>query len=232
MTLKKVIFEKRTYSRAFASHQHDYGQFLFPLQGSMELQTEKQHLHLKTDHCFYLPPGCLHTFRSIDRNEFLVLDMPMRYVSRRENGLYFQVNQQWAAIRFLLLEEIHHSDGSTAALNDLTRYVSQKLQHSRHPSIEYIHNHYHQHMKVSELAKLEHYHPIYFSSWFKQMTGKSPKAYISAVRLDVAKRLLRDTDLSIAHISQEVGFNHPSSFTKWFVRSEGISPQMYRKSFI
>ncbi|MEI3613121.1 helix-turn-helix transcriptional regulator [Pseudogracilibacillus sp. SO30301A] len=141
--------------------------------------------------------------------------------------MYIQIDKQWASIRYLLLEEARSQEKSSSLI-DLTRYVTNKLQISRPPSIEYIHNHYKEPIRLETLAKIEHYHPVYYSTWFKQKTGKSPKVYISELRLREAKYLLLSTAWSMTRISEEIGFENSSSFTRWFVNSEGIPPKQYR----
>ncbi|MFS0673551.1 AraC family transcriptional regulator [Ornithinibacillus sp. 179-J 7C1 HS] len=225
--LHQVICEKRTYTKEFQSHQHDFGQFLFPLQGTLDIQTDWQAVNLNSDYCFYLPPNCDHLYRSVDRNEFLILDIPIRYLPEETSSMYIRLDKQWDAIRYLLLEEARRGNDNSS-LVDLTRYVTNKLQVSNSPSIDYIHKHYKESIKVETLAMLEHYHPTYYSAWFKKKTGKSPKAYISDLRLQEAKHLLLSSDWSMSAISEELGFENSSSFTRWFVGCEGVSPQKYR----
>ncbi|MEG9295229.1 AraC family transcriptional regulator [Mangrovibacillus sp. Mu-81] len=223
----QVTCEKRSYSKEFRSHQHEYGQFLFPLQGSLDIQTEWQELHLDPGHCFYLPPAFDHQYRSIDRNEFLILDIPLLYLPGDTNSMYMQLDEQWASIRFLLLEEAKSTENETSLMS-LARYVATKLQQSHSPSVDYIHNHFKEPIRLETLAEMEHYHPAYYSAWFKKKHGKSPKAYISELRLREAEHLLLSTEWSMSVISEELGFENSSSFTRWFVRKEGISPQQYR----
>ncbi|MFP3918190.1 AraC family transcriptional regulator [Lysinibacillus telephonicus] len=226
-SVNQVTCEIRSYSREFKSHQHDFGQFLFPLQGSLDLQTKWQEIKLNSDYCFYLPPKCDHNYRSIDRNEFLILDIPTHFLPEGTSSMYLRLDKQWASIRYLLLEEAKNEE-STSSLADLTRYVSSKIQLSNPPSIDYIHNHFKENIRLETLAKIEHYHPTYYSSWFKNKTGKSPKDYISELRLKEAKYLLTSTAWSMSRISEELGFENSSSFTRWFVSCEDISPQKYR----
>jgi YesN/AraC family two-component response regulator len=226
-SVNQVTCEKRSYSREFKSHQHEFGQFLFPLQGSLDLQTKRQEIKLNSDHCFYLPPKLDHNYRSIDRNEFLILDIPTQYLPEDTSSMYIKLDKQWDSIRYLLLEEAK-SQENTSSLVDLTRYVTNKLQISKPPSIDYIHKHFKESIRLETLAKIEHYHPVYYSAWFKKKTGKSPKVYISELRLKEAKHLLISTGWSMSKISEELGFENSSSFTRWFASCEGISPQKYR----
>lgn len=226
-SVNQVTCEKRSYSREFKSHQHEFGQFLFPLQGSLDIQTKWQEINLNSDYCFYLPPKFDHNYRSKDRNEFLILDIPIQYLPEDTSSMYIQLDKQWASIRYLLLEEAK-SQENISSLVDLTRYVTNKLQISKPPSIEYIHKNYKEPVRLETLAKMEHYHPVYYSAWFKKKTGKSLKVYISELRLKEAKHLLNSTVWSMSRISEELGFENSSSFTRWFVSCEGISPQKYR----
>ncbi len=222
-----LICERRSYSKEYTAHEHDFGQFLFPLQGSLDIETKWQEINLNSDYCFYLPPKCHHNYRSKDRNEFLILDIPTQYLPEDTGSTYIQVDQQWTAIRYLLLEEATNPN-STASLTNLAMYVTSKLKSSVAPSIDYIHQHFKQPISVETLAKIEHYHPVYYSTWFKKLTGKSPTTYIAELRLKEARQLLLSTSWSISRISEEIGFGNASSFTRWFVHWEGISPQTYR----
>jgi YesN/AraC family two-component response regulator len=223
----QITCEKRSYSREFTSHQHEFGQFLFPLQGSLDIQTKWQEINLNSDYCFYLPPKFDHNYRSIDRNEFLILDIPTQYLPEDTSSMYIKLDKQWASVRYLLLEEAKCKE-NISSLIDLTRYVTNKLQISKPPSIDYIHKHYKESIRLETLAKIEHYHPVYYSVWFKKKTGKSLKDYISELRLKEARHLINSTVWSMSRISEELGFENSSSFTRWFVSCEGISPQKYR----
>lgn len=226
-SLNHVICEKRSYRREFASHHHEYGQFLFPLMGSLEIQTKRQEFQLTSEYGFYIPPKLVHNYRSLDRNEFLILDIPGHYLPENTSDMYIKLDQQWTSIRYLLLEEAMMQEEGSSLIH-LTRYITNKLQHSTPASIEYIHNHYKENIKLDTLAKIEHYHPVYYSSWFKKKTGKTPKEYIAELRLKEAKQLLETTKWSITEISEELRFENASSFTRWFVKGEGISPLKYR----
>ncbi|WP_235714673.1 AraC family transcriptional regulator [Neobacillus dielmonensis] len=213
--------------REFTSHQHEFGQFLFPLKGSLEIQTNRQAIDLNSDYCFYIPPQLVHNYRSMDRNEFLILDIPTQYLPENTSHMYLRMDQQWTSIRYLLLEEANNQENISALVN-LTRYVTNKLHIAEPPSIEYIHKHYKEPIRLETLAKIEHFHPVYYSSWFKKKTGKSPKVYISELRLKEAKHLLTSTAWSMSEISEELRFENSFSFTRWFVKCEGLSPQKYR----
>jgi AraC-like DNA-binding protein len=62
----------------------------------------------------------------------------------------------------------------------------------------------------------------------KQEYGQSFKQLINTIRIEEAKRLLRESDLRVIDISYKVGFNDTSYFNKIFRQREGMSPTEYR----
>lgn len=70
----------------------------------------------------------------------------------------------------------------------------------------------------------------YFSHLFRCETGISFTAYLNNSRIDYAKRLLENSDMSALEISFETGFNTPAHFYKTFKKFTGISPIQYRKN--
>src|SRR5678815_5721953 len=78
---------------------------------------------------------------------------------------------------------------------------------------------------MSRVAYLSEFH---FNRVFHQITGLPPAKFISAMRLDEAKRLLLNTDRSITDISFEVGYNSLSTFTHRFTQRIGLGPREFR----
>ncbi|CUB45927.1 Cupin domain protein [Bacillus amyloliquefaciens] len=105
-SLQHIICERRTYSHIFDSHAHTYCQMLFPLEGQLDLETERREIRLKPDQMLYIPPGHEHRFRSLERNECLVLDIPAYFFKGSfDPGVLNKLDSFWTSIRFLLTEE-------------------------------------------------------------------------------------------------------------------------------
>ena len=68
-----------------------------------------------------------------------------------------------------------------------------------------------------------------FTKHCKRLTNLSPMEYLNAKRLENAKRLLLETDLSVLQISLQCGFGSSQYFATVFRRQEGITPREYRK---
>lgn len=68
----------------------------------------------------------------------------------------------------------------------------------------------------------------HFSRLFKKATGQSPSQYFIHLRMEAARELLLESDLSILNIALEVGYGSPSYFAHLFRRHTGITPREYR----
>jgi AraC family transcriptional regulator len=96
--------------------------------------------------------------------------------------------------------------------------------------VDYIHEHLDQDLTLAQLAAIAHMSPSYFSRLFKQSTGLSPHQYVIQCRIDRAKQLLLRRELSIAEISDCLGFTHQSHFSHHFKRIVGSSPKTFLAS--
>ena len=64
---------------------------------------------------------------------------------------------------------------------------------------------------------------------FRLATRKTPMEYLSYVRIDQSKLLLRDTAMSVSQIAEQCGFDNVYYFSNCFKRATGLSPSAYRK---
>lgn len=70
--------------------------------------------------------------------------------------------------------------------------------------------------------------PFFLSKSFKQVTGRNFIDYLTELRMEKAKELLRDTGLRICDVAQQVGYQH-SYFNRIFKKLEGMTPTRYRE---
>jgi len=70
---------------------------------------------------------------------------------------------------------------------------------------------------------------FYFNRLFKSAMGMSPSRYHITLRLDEARRLLRETKKSVVDVALDVGYANPSHFAQLFRRETGLSPSDYRR---
>ncbi len=82
---------------------------------------------------------------------------------------------------------------------------------------------------VEQMASRCGYSSDHFSRVFKKVTGENPRDYIVRARINRARILLLDTDLSIGQIADALGFQDVYFFSKQFKAKAGVPPSVYRK---
>ena len=82
---------------------------------------------------------------------------------------------------------------------------------------------------LDELAGLVNLSRFHFCTAFRQATGQTPHAWLTALRIGRARRLLAEPALSITEIGLAVGYQTPSAFAAAFRRHAGVTPGAFRK---
>lgn len=85
-------------------------------------------------------------------------------------------------------------------------------------------------LTVADIGKAVYLSPTYVSLLFKQETGQTVGEYLTQVRVDKAKQLLRDPQYKFYDICYAIGYTDPSYFTKLFKKVTGVTPSAYRDS--
>jgi AraC-like DNA-binding protein len=96
-------------------------------------------------------------------------------------------------------------------------------------AIEYIFAHLSNKITVKDLTTVLGITQPYLYRIFQQKANKSPKQYIDSCKLNHAKTLLKETNMSVKQIAETVGYENPLVFSKFFSSSEKRSPSEYRK---
>lgn len=84
-------------------------------------------------------------------------------------------------------------------------------------------------LRVPDLADQVGYSPFHFSRLFTARVGIGPGQYLTAVRIDQAKRLLLEGSAPVIDVATAVGFDSLSSFTRRFGAAVGITPARLRR---
>jgi AraC-like DNA-binding protein/ligand-binding sensor protein len=94
---------------------------------------------------------------------------------------------------------------------------------------EFIRCNYHRGLTLEEIAESVYLSPYYISRIFKEEQNITVMDYLTKVRLEEAKKLLRNPRYNIDEISDKLGYSDPSYFSKVFRRYEGVSPSQFRQ---
>ncbi|WP_260681906.1 response regulator transcription factor [Alkalicoccobacillus porphyridii] len=127
---------------------------------------------------------------------------------------------------FEVIEEI--------VVRDMIGFLGEvELTEQQHWVIEnirrYIHKHYQQDLRASEVAEKHFITPNYFSMLFKQETGKSFSEYLNGLRINQASELLLSTSNKVFEIAEYVGYKEYKYFVQVFKKHVGLTPTHYRR---
>ena len=87
----------------------------------------------------------------------------------------------------------------------------------------------HEEWPVTRLAKVSHVSAAHFARQFKEAFGLPPHRYLLTRRIEKAKALLRDTQMSISEIAFHTGWGSLGTFGRTFRDVTGESPAMFAK---
>ncbi len=96
---------------------------------------------------------------------------------------------------------------------------------------QYIGEHYAEPLTLEQVSAVAGLSPAYLSTVFKKDTGMTFLEYLSKVRMDMAKQLLKTTSCTVADICEKVGYSDVRYFTKSFTKYAGLKPNEYRKLY-
>lgn len=99
-------------------------------------------------------------------------------------------------------------------------------------ALKYMEENYQQKITLADVAEKTYVSQWHLSKLLNGHTGKSFSELLNHIRIEEAKKLLRDPSLRIGDISEEVGFMDVAHFSKVFKKLEGISANEYRNSRI
>lgn len=97
-------------------------------------------------------------------------------------------------------------------------------------SLEYMHRHYAEPLRLHELSAMEYLSPSRFSALFRTLTGLSPQHYLTNLRMQAARELIRSTDMPVKQVAASVGYSDQLYFSRLFRQTYGLPPSRLRLS--
>ena len=94
---------------------------------------------------------------------------------------------------------------------------------------QYLIAHVESSVRIEDLCREFDYSRSYLSRRFQEKTGQTLAAYAMQLKIDEAKRLIRETDLNLAQISARLSFETPQYFSRVFKRKTGMTPTEFKK---
>tara|TARA_X000001036_G_scaffold117520_1_gene110969 strand:+ start:745 stop:1581 length:837 start_codon:yes stop_codon:yes gene_type:complete len=130
-------------------------------------------------------------------------------------------------LQFLLviLSELNYKELSESSfIDDLPKIYSSRIRKVQ----KYVEDNYHRKMKLRELAELVNMTEQSFSRFFKKIMGRPFFTFLNQYRVNIAKRMLMDSDWSIREICFACGYESVPFFHRTFLKLVGLTPLKFR----
>ncbi len=96
-------------------------------------------------------------------------------------------------------------------------------------AVDYMQGHYNSNITVEDISRTFHISTCHFQRIFKHYTGQTPYQYLLGIRIQRAKELLKQDQLSTGEVAGRCGFISQSHFSTAFKQIMGLSPSEYKK---
>ncbi|MCD0064064.1 helix-turn-helix transcriptional regulator, partial [Streptococcus agalactiae] len=97
-------------------------------------------------------------------------------------------------------------------------------------AINFIERNFQFPITVEEIAKSCNLNRHYFCRLFREQTNSSPQQFLIQYRLSKACALLKNRNLNLSDIAEQIGYSNQFNFSAAFKRQYGISPRQWRKT--
>jgi len=163
-------------------------------------------------------------FESIYVPEKKAADLQIKKLLLQFCSEYAKPEKSYLSLKSLFYQILH-----LLALREEQSALNSRRFRTIEPGIRYLETNEEQALSIDEIAALCYVSTAYFRRLFREYCGVSPIEYRTARKIERARELLLRSELSIAEISDLLGYEDPSYFCRAFKREAGIAPTLYRK---
>ena len=116
----------------------------------------------------------------------------------------------------------------TQAASNVTNKKEEKVGSVVSEARQYIEKNFAKDISLDDVAGSVDVSPYYFTRMFKEETGETFIEYLTKLRINRAKELIRDPLMTIGEIGQAVGYADPNYFSRIFKKTTGMTPSEFR----
>jgi len=168
-------------------------------------------------------PSRTPSFDSYVSRDGALTQMTFALLEAMERGLgdlYAETVAAWLAVH-MLMRHANAPSGPDRSPGEITDPRLARV-------VEFMSTHFAEPITLEQLAAQACVSKFHFSRLFTRKVGQTPYRFLVGLRLDVAGRMLRSTDHSVAQIAAACGFSTYANFSTAFVAKFGLSASEYR----
>lgn len=240
--IKLNYFSIRDYTskKYIPPHQHAFWEFIQYLDISGTTTIGEKTFNFSPDTISFIAPNTVHDERNYDQGKIIavgyeyddaffpsVCTMPADpYILNLTKKMLSEYAAKKSFYKTLL--ECYMSDIVIHMIRNEHMSVEHCPSSLIHDAISYIDEYFMTDIDFNSLAQSVGYSLDHFRILFKKETGMSPKHYILEKRLELAKKLITASNLTLTDIGTNCGFEYYSQFSLFFKQRTGVSPIHYK----
>lgn len=176
----------------------------------------------------HLPQQCMEKLL----HQILLLFQQILFFSEQDYDNMFQnvftylescPDMQWGAEKIA---------GELAVWGKQKQAVPTEINEAIEQMDSYIRQHYTESIILSELSEKYHFNHSYMTRLFKKIKGQTPMKLIHELRMEDARKMLKNESLSVREISEILGFSDQHYFSRIFKETTGMTPKEFRQGEI
>lgn len=188
-------------------------------------------------------------FFNFDQKQIQNMEMPawmnknMRFISETNLHLNSSSNNIEADRSIFLLRvhstflELINFLISIVHQRKILELVGPKVAHNSkvmlaHEIAHFLEQHVFEGITIQELSNKLNFHRTYVSKCFKEVYGISPKDFLSTIKINKARTLLQETEISIERLAQQLCFSSAGHFSSRFRSETSMTPSQFRNHFV
>lgn len=142
-----------------------------------------------------------------------------------EDSIFIQWSYDYTLLRDYVRNLVKNS---AEALKTYSAYSSENPIDN---IVDYLNKNYNQDITLEKLSELFYLNPSYCSTLFKKQTGINYSQYVNQLRIQEAKQLLLNDNISISRVAKMVGFRNDEYFFRVFKKLSGHTPNEFRQNY-
>lgn len=237
--------DEKSHVWNFNRHCHDYTEFIYILDGNMQIDVPGKKLSKGFYNLVVYPKNVLHQELVNMQEHQAILCIGVATVGGDDLRTAFEIADDDGAFRWLMeqiyLENQQRKTGNETVINayitalyiKMQRYFEDTTQR-QHDFVSrcicYINDHILEDLNIEQLSAVAYVSPSHLTRSFRQKVGCSPLNYIRACRINIARHELIASPDNIEEVALRAGFHDPKYFSRVFKLETGLSPREYRLS--
>lgn len=161
---------------------------------------------------------------NVEKEAYAIGGMKYHFCDRADYMPKIYQAEKNSDLKFWFMERV------ISACNNINSGTSKNENSTIEKAKKYIQANYSQDLSLDDVSRRLKLTPYYFSKLFKQETGSTFVEYLTGLRIEKAKQLLKEPEYSIKEIGVTVGYSDPNYFSRIFKKNLGVTPTEYREA--